>query len=533
MVTLSENSCRVCLNCPGFGEEYRPLATLQHNERDGKELYQNILGVVSLVDGPNYPQQLCFQCENILIAFYNFRQQCQKNEKLLNDYLNCDASYDGKCCVEVLEDDSDSGLDTHVGTPSVISSYSNVLTTEEIDSVVESLIKSSETSLPTLGAIDLIDVIDTDTVEAAAIAAAESANTTSQSNSKDSVRPKTRGSKLKNSQAKKAAPVTFLGFDENTIISNVSELMACCGKKFLCTICDNNYKTKYDLKRHCYRHYNVEIEKPGCSHCSLTFDKHSHLKRHVEKLHLREDHFQCATCLRKFYNAFHLKMHLHNSHKPRKKWELKRKPCPQCGEMVQRLQRHISRFHEGIVYICDLCNGNRTYKNKVDLKAHMQTVHLNQKLHKCNFCNLRFAGWVSKSAHEIKAHTKKYPFVCTICEYKCCSKIRYEDHLRSHIGEKVYKCPICMFGYATTSSLKQHYNSHSMVSENKCDQCKVYFRRTKHLARHIENHHDKPHIPLFQCPICPGKPIFGIDTLGNHFNTCHPDVEIAPTKDNV
>lgn len=551
MVTLSENSCRVCLNCPGFGDEYRPLATLQHNERDGKELYQNILGVVSLADGPSHPQQVCFQCENILIAFYNFRQQCQKNEKLLNDYLNCDATFDGECCVEAIEDDSDSGLDTQACTPSSITgTFSNVLTTDEIDTVVESLIKCSEESLPSLlGDIDLaIDAINTtDCIEAAVVAAAHATDTSNSSSttaskssrSSDSVqstksnRRSKRGGSRQRGGVKKSSPITFHGFDENTIISNVAEMILNCGKDFRCSICEHNYKTKYDLKRHCYRHYNVEIEKPSCCHCSLTFDKHTHLKRHVEKLHPHDDHFQCATCERKFYNSFHLKMHLHTSHKPRKKWELKRKPCPQCGEMVQRLERHIMRFHEGIVFICDLCEGKRSYKNKVDLLAHMKTVHLQQKLHKCSYCDRRFAGWVSKSAHEIKAHTNKYPYTCDICNYRCCVKIRFEDHLRSHAREKVYKCPICLFGFATVSSLKQHYDSHSVASENKCKVCNVYFRRTKQLARHIQAHHDKPQIPLFQCPICPGKPIFGIDTLSNHFDTCHPDVEIAPTKDNV
>lgn len=154
MVTLSEDSCRVCLlsNVNATATEqpakqpYKSMYQVQHADgKDGQELYKELLGTNFLIEARGYPKMICPQCEKIVIAFHEFRAQCTKNERLLLNFIDSLNVFEGhECMVEVInEDEEDSGLDTLLDAASVPNDDLDFFTTEEIDSVVDKLIESS------------------------------------------------------------------------------------------------------------------------------------------------------------------------------------------------------------------------------------------------------------------------------------------------------------------------------------------------------------------------------------------------------
>lgn len=148
MVTLSEDSCRVCLlSCHNGDLPYKSMYQMQYHHKDGQELYKELLGTNFLVEARGYPKMICSQCEKIVVAFHEFRTQCTKNEKLLLNFIDSLNVFDGHCMVEAISED-DSGLDTLVDYAPNHSCFEtpddlDIFTTEEIDDVVDKLIESS------------------------------------------------------------------------------------------------------------------------------------------------------------------------------------------------------------------------------------------------------------------------------------------------------------------------------------------------------------------------------------------------------
>ncbi|KAM4034477.1 LOW QUALITY PROTEIN: uncharacterized protein ACNLHF_021111 [Anomaloglossus baeobatrachus] len=158
------------------------------------------------------------------------------------------------------------------------------------------------------------------------------------------------------------------------------------GKRFTCTECGKNFKTKCSLCRHRRIHKN---ERPFlCSECGKCFIQKSHLVQH-QKNHRGEKPFSCPECGKCFTQKSSLSDHqrIHTGEKPFS--------CLQCGKSF-------------------------TYKSSL---ADHRRIHTGEKPFTCSECGKCFTRKSNLVEHH-KNHTGEKPYSCTDCE-KCFTQKAY------------------------------------------------------------------------------------------------------------
>ena len=66
---------------------------------------------------------------------------------------------------------------------------------------------------------------------------------------------------------------------------------------------------------------------------------------------------------------------------------------------------------------------------KDGLKKHQSVVHEGIKPHKCDSCDLRFAGTGEMKRHKSIIHDGKRPYKCDICDCGISTKTKLETHI--------------------------------------------------------------------------------------------------------
>lgn len=85
-----------------------------------------------------------------------------------------------------------------------------------------------------------------------------------------------------------------------------------------------------------------------------------------------------------------------------------------------------------IFYCCSVQSCNKEYKNKFNLKRHMEIIHFRTK-----------------------------PYKCVICSQEFVSKQNLREHSFIHSGLKPYKCSYCGSKFRQISQLSLHRRSHN------------------------------------------------------------------------
>lgn len=358
MVTISKQSCRVCLS-----DEHKCTDLFESTEHEGnliKEFYFNIVAQntdktkvdlqINKNNTQSYPQFICQNCKSSIIYLKNFIENCVQNEKLLQWIVNENKKHENEDI-------------THV----------EIL--KESDNITE-LVRLQTANLSERFADNLSDE-------------------------------------------------TILQIDSIVLNSNTGV--------FLCKICNNQFVTKYDLKRHCYRHIGIEIDRPKCDTCVKSFKHHNELKNHINSCHPENQTFVCQQCNKDFYNQLTYRIHTLTYHKPKNKITNTKKLCNICGIKVPRLDIHVDIHRSEQDYFrCAVCP-EKSYKRKAQLRVHIKTTHMKLKLRKCNYCEMRFSNSVSKTTHEVLEHDLEYPYKCNQCSYKCCTRYLYLRHIKMHL----------------------------------------------------------------------------------------------------
>ena len=195
-------------------------------------------------------------------------------------------------------------------------------------------------------------------------------------------------------------------------------------KKFPCSQCNKEFKTKQCLKRHIGRHLGV---KPyACSFCKKRFNDKTNLGRH-ERVHMNIRKHVCDVCPQAFFRKEEMEKHKRIKHTiPDDIMKCKFKDCDYVCNLPSKLVEHIQTVHFGNYrYNCDKCNF-RT-QNITNYNNHLR-VHSNERPFKCPKCGKGFKQWNGLEAHK-KVHLKK-------------------DHI----------CEICLKTFNLESSLKSHYD---------------------------------------------------------------------------
>ncbi|XP_052060489.1 uncharacterized protein LOC127700844 [Mytilus californianus] len=289
-----------------------------------------------------------------------------------------------------------------------------------------------------------------------------------------------------------------------------------------------------------------------CMTCTLTFNKSSHVNRHVRIIHNKEKKYKCPTCEACFTTNESLQYH--------NKWHtgVKDVECPHCDMKFlvhKNLRKHMNKHHPGLITqrrkktnYCEICDSIFTRKDRLEyhmlekhpannpdrecricgqkfetdldctdhsnahadmkkvpvakcphcplycssknnLKRHVDRVHLNIKKYLCNECGKRFKGRDAYLYHA-KRHVDPFgrDFECHICSKKIATEKGLEIHLRVHTGLKPYVCETCGKGFAQKGNMLSHQAIHFDDRPFECEECHKTFKKKFDLYKHKKRH---------------------------------------------
>lgn len=139
--------------------------------------------------------------------------------------------------------------------------------------------------------------------------------------------------------------------------------------------------------------------------------------------------------------------------------------CDSCDyktTIKYQIRNHMDSAHTHEKSVCIFCN--KFYRNKLKLKYHIASVHMNGDLFACLICNKRsFKMYEDFHKHIDNYHSEektKTTYTCDICDTRLYSKIQLGKHmLRSHCGR--YKCfdKKCLRNFTSIQGREKHHLS--------------------------------------------------------------------------
>ncbi|ODV83557.1 hypothetical protein CANARDRAFT_181321, partial [[Candida] arabinofermentans NRRL YB-2248] len=203
-------------------------------------------------------------------------------------------------------------------------------------------------------------------------------------------------------------------------------------RPFQCTVtnCTESFTRKDHLNRHLLAHTSEESKPFHCSICGKGVNTKQHLKRH-EKTHFKSFHCDHESCNESFYKHQSLKAHVNSVH------DNQRLKCKECGKLFSRpgrLSEHYQRHHntelEATKLVCEFPGCFKNFKIWSALQLHVKTDH--PKI-PCEICGKKCVG-PSGLANHIKIHDEDKAILLWKCLY-CSTKFLKKDELLKHYEE--------------------------------------------------------------------------------------------------
>ena len=178
-------------------------------------------------------------------------------------------------------------------------------------------------------------------------------------------------------------------------------------KKFLCSLCPSSYLKEAALTLH-VRDVHEGLKPHLCVQCGKRFGSGSRLNNHIKKVHekdLNEVKIKvCNLCQEEFKSKYDLNIHklkVHDGVEPLM--------CPQCPMAFARsknLAQHLMVVHTTQQFDCSQCDSK--FKTKGGLKAHVFSAHTDGKIiWKCSHCSETFETSHKKVKHVREVHPEK------------------------------------------------------------------------------------------------------------------------------
>ncbi|XP_059616203.1 uncharacterized protein LOC132261415 [Phlebotomus argentipes] len=233
-------------------------------------------------------------------------------------------------------------------------------------------------------------------------------------------------------------------------------------ERFICVICELNFKSKSSLERHVTRH-----EAPGgflCPMCDETFTTDADRAQHRNTEHKV---YRCQICEAKYGTEAEYVAHIVNQHGGKD-----REPvvCSDCGQQ---------------------------FRSTTQLKIHNDSKCGTVKMFGCNECNSRFMTANTLKAHKL-IHLGEKKHLCNYCGNSFLSKGQLKVHERSHTGEKPFKCNECGKAFAYRESLVTHSSLHTGIRPYVCELCGSRFSCIGNLIKHRRSRPDTCGLPQFR-----------------------------------
>lgn len=205
---------------------------------------------------------------------------------------------------------------------------------------------------------------------------------------------------------------------------------------FTCSFpgCGQEFTNSSNMKRH-FKVKHVQTPKFSCSECAKTYFRKNQLNKHLKSVHAIGDFkYFCIDCAKGFFNrqahSKHLKSHL-------KKEDLRQcENCELSFKNWSDLVRHRREAHKIVQigrFYCDLCP--RVFNWKKSLRFHMKS-HLKQEVEffHCPHQNCsKFYSTKSNLTAHIRSKHEGMTYLCSICNINISTKQRFKQHMDRHV----------------------------------------------------------------------------------------------------
>ena len=239
---------------------------------------------------------------------------------------------------------------------------------------------------------------------------------------------------------------------------------------------------------------NIKLDTDSdwiCENCFLAFDTYRLFNNHMDKNH--KGSISCNECEKTFNVKRLLEKHKIVSHTV---YPISCKICEiVClipKEYIAHMKSHNCESDEHL--FCETC-GNK-FANQYILKTHMTRHESEIQTYKktiftCEECGQNLCSKKSLLRHKIAAHSRDYPFQCTICLKGFTSELRKKICEDNHNGVFKYVCTQCDFKSNQSDKFRAHMNTHSKENCYKCPCCGKISLTTKNLGLHTKQVHGK------------------------------------------
>lgn len=222
-----------------------------------------------------------------------------------------------------------------------------------------------------------------------------------------------------------------------------------------CNECGKNFVSAFKLNRHKIVHQRKR-QTHFCRFCIKPFTRTDTLQEHIKRTHSEQPRPKpvCNICGKSVYNVNH---HMKQKHTLQADRPFPCNICDKAFAFKSILQKHVEIVHDvenkdKFDQLCNVCG--KRFRTKGELKTHMD-IHSVDRKHVCGECGKKYKTYSALWRHE-RVHTGAKPFVCTYCSKAFISKIILTNHVRTHTGEKPYKCNICSRAFSVLSTLNTH-----------------------------------------------------------------------------
>ncbi|KAK9693553.1 Zinc finger, C2H2 type [Popillia japonica] len=421
------------------------------------------LAAVQVIQGDGLPNQICTQCLQIVNRSFTFKQQCEKSDNVLRQYLdslNMHISLDNSQSII-----SDVKNDTLFVSNEVLqqsSIFNDIFNDEQTHSLVDSFTVQNADLAETMQSLRTI--------------------------------------------AEQCLPETWDN-EQNLINAHENSENNSCpqftlDQLYKCQFCEESFKDEWSLGVHIKIHTGQA--KYYCGICGKECNTPAALNKHiavhgVERNDKRKN--VCNLCGKECIDLKCLKKHYKEDHFEQSNLFEKRYSCNICGKSYKysKLLTIHMRSHSGERPLsCEMCG--KTFSLPSSLHKH-RLIHSSEKIHKCALCGKTFNQSSNLAVH-IRTHTGEKPYVCNICGKKCVSNVNLKVHLRTHSGEKPFHCMKCESSFATKGQLRKHNLRHTGELPYKCWHCGKAFRQKDTCDTHMRYHTgERPYL----CTLCPKK----------------------------
>lgn len=182
----------------------------------------------------------------------------------------------------------------------------------------------------------------------------------------------------------------------------------------------NEVKIKLKKKKKSYPSINLDIQ---CELCGKTFNRKYKYNQHIDRVHkgILE---KCKICDKDFLSIAQLRRHM-AIHLNERKYKCNIENCDRAYNDITSLRIHFKTHSDEKKYVCEICSSS--FKHPSSLRSH-KFSHSKIKKLECEECGQGFNQPYRMREH-IRIHTGEKPLKCTFCDMMFRSNKQLRPHI--------------------------------------------------------------------------------------------------------